>query len=73
MDMIKINYESDFELPITLSNEIQGNDFKIDFTTDKQAVYSASCINGEYSANLRKGDKENLYYVVFRNHGFQSE
>ena len=66
--MTKINYESDFELPIILSENIQGKDFRIEFTTDKQAIYCASCINGEYSTNIRKGEKENLYYVVFRNH-----
>ena len=66
--MTKINYESDFELPIILSENIQGKDFRIEFTTDKQAIYCASYINGEYSTNIRKGDKENLYYVVFRNH-----
>ena len=67
--MKRINYESDFVLQVRLPEEVIGNDFRIELTTNGTNIYVASRINGDFSANIVEGVNPNEYSIILRRHG----
>lgn len=66
---IKYNYEKDFTVEVELPECVGENDFRIDFFTKGDKVYSASRIKNEYSTNIRKTAESTRFDVALRKHG----